>query len=136
MIKNLVKSWENHKHELEMDIFANEDYYRYADYSDLVKKMVEFIFNTEDMNLSHQSYVFNSENEIDDGDYQGYKIFFINRKTYQPSPKDYIVTFVGYGSCSGCDALMDAQSEKLNQMTKDLMTIFLHMIQKSKHLYD
>lgn len=136
MITELVKSWENHKEELEMDIFANEEYYRYADYSDLVKKMVEFIFNTEEMNKSYQSYVFNPENEIDDGDYQGTKIFFINRKTYQPSVTDYIVTYVYYGSCSSCDTLLSAKYGNLEEMEEDLMTIFLHMIQKAKYLYD
>lgn len=136
MIAELVKSWENHKDELEMDIFADEEYYRHADYSDLVKKMVEFIFDTEEMNTSYQSYVFNPKNKIDDGDYQGTEIFFINKNTYQPFETDYIVTFINYGSCSGCDTLLSAQNEDLNQMVKDLMTIFLHMIQKSKYLYE
>lgn len=136
MITELVKSWENHKDELEMDIFADEEYYRNADYSDLVKKMVKFIFNTEEMTHSYQSYVFNPKNKIDDGDYQGTEIFFVNKDTYQPLETDYIVTFVSYGSCSGCDTLLSAQNEDLNQMVKDLMTIFLHMIQKSKYLYE
>lgn len=49
MINNLVKSWENHKHELEMDILANEKEYRHAEYDNLVEKLVHFIFNTRNV---------------------------------------------------------------------------------------
>ena len=41
--------------------------------------------------------------EIDHGDYQGTLLFIIGSKGYQPS--DYWCVKVGYGSCSGCDAL-------------------------------
>lgn len=138
MIKNLVKSWENHKHELEMDILANEKEYRHAEYDNLVEKLVHFIFNTEEMlgDANWYEYDMNHDNTIDDGDYQGTRIFFVNRDSYQPSETDYIVTFVNYGSCSACDTLQGAQSCDLEMMKDDLMTLFLHMIQKAKYLYD
>lgn len=138
MIKNLVKSWENHKHELEMDILANEKEYRHAEYDELVEKLIHFIFNTEEMlgDSTYYKYNMNANNTIDDGDYQGTRIFFINRDSYQPSETDYIVTFVYYGSCTSCDALQGAQSCYLEMMKDDLMTLFLHMIQKAKYLYD
>lgn len=138
MIKNLVKSWENHKHELEMDILTNEKEYRHAEYDELVEKLIYFIFNTEEMlgDASWYEYYMNHENTIDDGDYQGTRIFFVHRDSYQPSETDYIVTFVNYGSCSACDTLQGAQSCDLEIMKEDLMTIFLHMVQKAKYLYD
>lgn len=46
---------------------------------------------------------------IDDGDYQGALIFVIHREIYQPSPPEYMMTCAYYGSCSGCDVLMDIQ---------------------------
>lgn len=39
------------------------------------------------------------------GDYQGYMVWIIPNKGYQPS--SFFVTKVGYGSCSGCDWLQD-----------------------------
>lgn len=50
---------------------------------------------------------------IDHGDYQGTILFIIGATGYQPS--QYLSVFVGYGSCSGCDAfqsISDSHYEK------------------------
>ena len=47
--------------------------------------------------------------EIDNGDYQGTMLYLIPFKTYQPAEYEYLMTYVWYGSCSGCDALQAAK---------------------------
>ena len=71
---------------------------------------------------------------MDNGDYQGTLLFLIPCDTYQPSEYEYLLTYVGYGSCSGCDALMSIQSdgdygEKLtNGQVRDIMCLCLNII--------
>ena len=75
---------------------------------------------------------------IDDGDYQGTRIFIIPRNTYQPSVEDYVYTNTYYGSCSGCDTLQAIlwrydETPNENQII-DLMELALHLLQKCKRL--
>lgn len=42
---------------------------------------------------------------IDNGNYQGTLLFLIPADTYQPSEYEYLMTYIGYGSCSCCDYL-------------------------------
>lgn len=46
---------------------------------------------------------------IDNGDYQGTLLFLIPKDTYQPSEYEYLMTYIGYGSCSCCDYLQSIQ---------------------------
>lgn len=98
-----------------------------CDYKTLVKLTFETIYNSyasadfERLNLDRISV-------IDDGDYQGTLMFMIPVNTYQPGADEYIMTYIGYGSCSGCDALQAAQGwtrdEKLSeQQIVDFMNI-------------
>lgn len=70
---------------------------------------------------------------VDNGDYQGTLLFLIPQNTYQPAEHEYLMTYVGYGSCSCCDALQRIQdysdhpvtSEQINDfmiLCKDLIT--------------
>ena len=96
---------------------ANQDKLRIAlaeqidrhdcDYETLVKLTFETIYNSsescdcEKLDLDHITV-------IDNGDYQGTILFMIPYDTYQPSEYEYIMTYIGYGSCCGCDALQAA----------------------------
>lgn len=57
------------------------------------------------------------------------------------SERDYLVSYVDYGSCSCCDTLQSIQfgktlNEKLSeQSVKDYMTLCLHLIQHMKAPY-
>lgn len=45
---------------------------------------------------------------INDGDWSGTGIFIIPEKdVYQPGIEDYLMTHTYYGSCSGCDTLLN-----------------------------
>jgi hypothetical protein len=70
---------------------------------------------------------------LDNGDYQGNKIFILCSNVYQPELNDYIFTSVAYGSCSGCDTFQAIQeSEDKAERVKGYMTLALHMVQETK----
>lgn len=70
--------------------------------------------------------------QIDDGDYQGTLVFVIGAQGYQPST--YWATSVGYGSCSGCDALEDAWGYGDQHDYEGLYSLTLHMLQGAERI--
>ncbi len=125
MLKYCLNKWNQNKglleEQLKKDTTLNSCNYDY-----LVKLIVDFILNP---GAQYGDIVWDS-NEItvvDDGDYQGTQLFLIPRKTYQPGEYDYLMTYVGYGSCSGCDTLQAIQDWHNNTLTekqvKDFMTL-------------
>jgi hypothetical protein len=53
-------------------------------------------------------------------------LFLIPTKVYQPAEYEYLMTFVSYGSCSGCDTLLSIQTfdeELTENMLKDYMSL-------------
>ena len=83
-------------------------------YMDIVKLVVTHIFNSgvESPSGHYDQDYWDGESitEVDNGDYQGTLLFLIPKVTYQPSEDEYLMTYVGYGSCSGCDTLQAIQS--------------------------
>ena len=63
--------------------------------------------------------------EIDNGDYQGTLLFLIPFDTYQPFEYEYLMTFVGYGSCSGCDTLQSIQHGYHQKLTEGQVNDFM-----------
>ena len=83
-----------------------------CDYKYLVKMIVDVILNdNKDASDYFGEYRWDSDKitEIDNGNYQGTLLYLIPRDTYQPSEYEYLMTYVGYGSCSGCDTLQHIQ---------------------------
>ena len=77
-------------------------------YLDLVKVTFSTIYNDEDylsLNIDVEKIT-----EIDNGDYQGTLLYVLPFSNYHPSETDYFITYVDYGSCSGCDTLKRIQS--------------------------
>lgn len=74
--------------------------------------------------------------EIDDGDYQGTKLYIVPEKTYQPDK--YWSVFVNYGSCSGCDtleAITNYSSEQpTEEQAKQYLTLALHVVQSIREI--
>lgn len=120
MTKYVVNRWQNHADDLKSAL-ENEDLLN-VNYEDLVKLVVGHILNKD---LEEWEYEFDEENitVIDDGDYQGDLLFVVHRDKYQPGANDYIITFAGYGSCSGCDALLRAQDKRNTKIIDDVMLI-------------
>lgn len=89
--------------ELDLDCY-------YMPYKDVVKLAFDTIYNNgEDISNLVYPYCEGLDCDhitvVDNGDYQGTQLFLIPFKTYQPPEYAYLMTHVGYGSCSGCDTL-------------------------------
>lgn len=98
-----------------------------CNYKDLVKLTFDTIYNSDEGHMNYYKLNTDAITEIDDGGYQGTLLFTIPFHTYQPGASEYIMTFIEYGSCSGCDSLQAAQdwhSDKLTEeQIKDFMVI-------------
>ena len=108
MTRIMKERWDTNKDRLRA-VLAERTDLNTCQYEDLVKLTFETIYNTavtgldRKLDLEHITVV-------DNGDYQGTLLFLIPFDTYQPSEHEYIMTYVGYGSCSICDALQGVQS--------------------------
>lgn len=105
MIKYCRDKWGKNKDilisNLKSDYHLNE-----CDYLYLVKKTIDIILNDND----DLKYSIENITEVNNGDYQGTLLYIIPEKTYQPCEYEYLMTYIGYGSCSGCDTLRAIQS--------------------------
>lgn len=134
MVKLFVEAWDANKGSLE-EYFKTTEMKQYDKYEELVRLLFEKVVNPylEDLGYSYNTDMIHV---IDDGDWQGYQLFVIPIKTYQPSAFEYVITYTGYGSCSGCDTLMGIQhyGEELpnEEQVKEHMTLCLHLLQRCK----
>lgn len=127
MIKYCVKKWNKNKdklyNELKDDLNLNACEYEY-----LVRLVVKHILNG-DINESSEYGQWDDTRItiVDNGDYQGTLLFIIPQKTYQPQEFEYLITYVDYGSCSGCDTLQSIQlfsgDKPTDSQLKDYMTL-------------
>ncbi len=124
MLKILVQKWDKNKNRLKRYLEEATNL-NSCSYLDLVKITFTHIYNCDDMTVTDLNI--EDITEIDNGDYQGTLLFLIPFNTYQPSESEYLMTYVGYGSCSGCDILQgiqDCGDEKLtDEQVKDFMIL-------------
>lgn len=127
MIKYCVKKWNKNKdklyNELKDDLNLNACEYEY-----LVRLVVKHILNGDiDESSEYEQWDDTRITIVDNGDYQGTLLFIIPQKTYQPQEFEYLITYVDYGSCSGCDTLQSIQSfsgdKPTDSQLKDYMTL-------------
>ena len=109
MIKFCVEQWDKNRERLRAHLAERTDLGS-CTYEDLVKAVVEYIFNDGEEPYWKAGWDHNKITEIDNGDYQGTLIYVIPSDTYQPNEGEYLMTFVDYGSCSGCDTLQHLQT--------------------------
>lgn len=123
MLKFCRDAWYENKDKLEAVIMM-DDKLNFCNYSYLVKLIVKYILNPsieDDWNKFDADKI----TVIDDGDYQGTLLFMIPRDTYQPSEYDYLLTYTGYGSCSGCDTLQSIQDWEEKPPTENQVKDFM-----------
>lgn len=99
-----------------------------ANYSDLVKLTFDVIYN-DGNNWDCDTLDVDRITEVDDGNYMGTLLFLIPFRTYEPSEGDYLMTYIGYGSCTVCDAFQNAlcldgnyKHRAIFAIAKDLIT--------------
>ena len=124
MIKFCVEQWDKNKEKLEKHLSKRTDL-NDCEYRLLVELVVEYIFN--DNEYFDCKFNKNKITCIDNGDYQGTLLYLIPRDTYQPSEYEYLMTYVEYGSCSGCDTLQSIQiwSMEDNHLTPKQLRLFM-----------
>jgi hypothetical protein len=127
MLKIVVEKWWKNKKKLE-DAYRTKKGWNFCSYLDIVKETIDTILNDEgnQWDIKHIT-------EIDNGDYQGTYLYLIPANTYQPGADEYLMTYVYYGSCSGCDTLQAIQegwSEVLKEdQIKEFMMLSLHLLE-------
>ena len=141
MEKFIVNRWMSNKDSLKDVIKKNKIKDTCDSYSMMTDVLIREVLNKPiDDNDFSQNGVFSENYKIvDDGDYQGTQLFILHKAHYQPSVEDYYVFDNSYGSCSGCDTLLsitsyDSESFPSDYQINELMTLFLHMIQRLKCL--
>lgn len=120
MLKYCLRKWDENKKKLEEELLKDPDL-NTCEYKHIVEKVVEIILNTNEKELWNSAAI----TEIDDGNYQGTLLFLIPRKTYQPFEYEYLMTYVGYGSCSGCDTLQAIQEFGKGLISEDQLKDFM-----------
>lgn len=131
MLKIVIEKWWKNKNKLE-DAYRTKKEWNSCSYRDIVKETIDIILNDNDecdkWDVEHIT-------EIDDGDYQGTYLYLIPKKTYQPSSYEYLMTYVYYGSCSGCDTLLAIQDWRKGkdlleeEQIKGFMALSLHILE-------
>lgn len=113
MIKYCYEKWDKNKNVLEGTLRGlPSDKLNDCDYDYLLKLTINCILN--DGVMGYPRWNTDRITTIDDGDYQGTFLFLIPEDTYQPSAHEYLMTYIYYGSCSGCDTLQHIQSRWYN----------------------
>ena len=120
------------------DFLAGRDYT--PEYMELVKLVFDIIVNSDEEEFSDNRLLTNHITQIDDGDYQGTLLFTIPFDTYQPAEYEYLMTYIGYGSCSGCDALQHAfychLDEDIEGKVNDIMEICRNLVVNTIHPFN
>jgi hypothetical protein len=128
MILNYVKQWEERKHLLEQWLTKNEA----NSYQDIYETLFRLVV-TKPNDDEYSEWDWKRFVKIDDGSFQGNKIYILCSNEYQPSLTDYIFTSVAYGSCTVCDTFQSIEMlEDKEERVKQYMTLALHMVQETK----
>lgn len=142
MLKILADKWGKNKDKLQK-VFAEGKEFCNCNYKKIVETVFNVIYNDEDSVKELNVLNTRAMTEIDDGDYQGTLVYLIPFETYQPSAGDYLMTYIGYGSCSCCDTLLAIQSENgydTEYLTKEQVSSYMqlaaHILQNTVKPYN
>lgn len=129
MIKYCLEHWDKNKDTLQKYLQTkDEDFIRGLNYKAICRLTFCYILDGDEF-VDDIKFDLDNITEIDNGDYQGTLLYLIPFDRYQPSEYEYFMTYTGYGSCSGCDALYYLQSlDNKEDMIKELMLICKDMI--------
>lgn len=123
MLKIIRDQWDKNKDVLEKELSVRPGL-NYCSYLDLVKLSFDCIYNKH---LPNNISTINTKriHMIDDGNYQGTYLYVIPFATYEPAEYEYLMTYVGYGSCAGCDTLQGIQGYADGNLTEEQVKEFM-----------
>lgn len=134
MLKILAEMWSNNKDVLRK-AFETKKGRNDCDYKDIVKIAFGNIFNANCAEYGVDKLDLDNITKIDDGDYQGTLLFLIPFDVYQPCEWEYLMTYIGYGSCSVCDVLQSIQDFGGGllsaEQVDDFMALALNILQNT-----
>ena len=132
MLKYCYEKWDQNKDELESAL-RRTDISR-VEYRDLLVLTVENILNHSESDdilpcipSMHDDEHWDTSQitQIDDGSYQGTLLFLIPEDCGDPAEYNYLMTYIGYGSCSGCDLLQSIQPDNHEETTDEDIAEFM-----------
>lgn len=121
MLKYCYEKWDKNKYKLE-EALRKTDLSRVS-YHELLVLTVENILNEGE--YEYPRWDTDEITQIDNGDYQGTLLYLIPEDTYQPSEHEYLMTYIGYGSCTCCDFLQSIQPYHNEKTTDDDIKNFM-----------
>lgn len=135
MIKYCLEKWDKNQEKLKEALSKDEELL-HCDYKYLVNRIVHYILNDGGEGIFYDEWSTEHIHEIDDGSYSGSLLYLIPKDLYTPSHHDYLLTYVDYGSCSGCDTLQsifastDDYTAKLpnEQQLAEFMDLCRHLV--------
>lgn len=139
MLKEYVEAWYRNRDKLKK-YFETHMQDQYAKtYKDLLKTVIRIIINDPKNILNEDAII-----EHDSDDYQGDYIWLIPKVNACPLVYEYILCYIEYGSCSGCDTLLsiyegdytDSECEEENltdqQRVRDYLYLSLQLLQNMR----
>jgi len=131
-------AWDANKERLREHISTHEQE-DYDSYKKIVAMLFEQVINPYEEQNYNFRFALKKIHEIDDGSHSGALMYLIPMDDYEPTPTDYVITYVDYGSCSGCDTLLgileDIDTLPTASQVEQFMTLCLHILQHCKYPY-
>ena len=130
----MIEKWDKNHKKLEEKLRSLKMNY---DYNDLVNITFEIIYNSGE-EKRYNKLNLDSMTLVDNGDFQGTLLYVIPFDVYKPKVDEYLMTFVEYGSCSGCDTLksivyFNEDDFPDEEQLKDLMLLCKDIIPSRDH---
>lgn len=130
MNKYCIEKWEKNKHHLRNAIREIVDFEE-MDYAQLLQLCIKYILN---IGAEEQDRYKEQVTCIEIGGYSGDYVFVISPENEYQGVDGVLMSYVEYGSCSGCDMMESIIMEVYNkqgvteQIIDDLMMLCQHMI--------
>jgi hypothetical protein len=131
MIKQFVEQFETKKEDIRKVFESTPP--RKGCYGDIVKTVVTVLNGIDGRHRPDPERI----HEIDDGEYEGALVYVIAETGFIPNKYWYVM--IDYGSCCGCDTLLQIQYANneptpTSQQVNDYMTLALHIVQELKEM--
>lgn len=109
MLKILKEKWNTNEPRLKTEIAKlNKRTLMSWKYIDVVRIAFRYIY--QDMEWTDHNLNLSKITEIDNTNYSGTLLYLIPFDGIDPGEWEYLMTYVGHGSCSGCDTLQQIQN--------------------------